>query len=144
MRQLYENIQIMFPTLSLNNIISLVPIHSAIPVSSALLSATPLPTPQAIDLGTYGKGSARNIVWSPDGKLLAVESTAGGYIYDTATWELLASISTESLEDNSLRNLTFFPDNQSLLFIAGADCFHNILVIFHDFEISYRMQAHAA
>jgi WD40 repeat protein len=51
--------------------------------------------------------------------MLAVESTGGGYIYDTTSWELLASIPTESLEDNSLSNLTFFPDNQSLLFVAG-------------------------
>jgi len=51
--------------------------------------------------------------------MLAVESTAGGYIYDTTSWELLASIPTEILEDNSLSNLTFFPDNQSLLFVAG-------------------------
>ncbi len=96
-----------------------VPIRSATPSPSAFPSATMLPNIQAIDLGTWGKGSAQNIVWSSDGKMLAVESTAGGYIYDTTSWELLASIPTESLENNSLSNLMFFPDNQSLLFVSG-------------------------
>ncbi len=120
---------IYFPLCLLITLLACVPINSATPSPSALPSATTLPKIQAIDLGTWGKGSARDIAWSSDGKMLAVESTAGGYIYDTASWELLASIPTASLENNSLSNLTFFPDNQSLLFVAGlvsGNVFHNV------------------
>jgi WD40 repeat protein len=64
-------------------------------------------------------GSARDMAWSADGKMLAVESTAGGYVYDTSKWDLLAAISLDSVQDGWFDQLTFFPDQQHLLFAAG-------------------------
>lgn len=81
--------------------------------------ATSFPPLEAIDLGTFGMGAATNMVWSEDGKLLSVESSAGGYVYDTSNWELLASIPTESIGDSRLNQLTFFPDRRRLLFVSG-------------------------
>jgi len=64
-------------------------------------------------------GSAIDMMWSADGKMLIVESSAGGYVYDTSTWSLLAEISRSTVQDGWLSQLTFFPDQQHLLFIAG-------------------------
>ncbi len=82
-------------------------------------TTTPFPQPQPIDLGTFGMGSARDMVWSSDGKMLAVESSAGGYVYDASNWDLLATISPDAVQDGWFDQLSFFPDQQRLLFAAG-------------------------
>ncbi|MFZ5908784.1 MAG: WD40 repeat domain-containing protein [Chloroflexota bacterium] len=82
-------------------------------------TSIPLPAPQAIDLGTFGVGAAKDMTWSADGKMLAVESSAGGHVYDSSNWNLLASISLDSVQDGWLNQLIFFPDRQRLLFVAG-------------------------
>ena len=79
--------------------------------------------PQAIDLGTYGFGAAKDLMWSTDGKMLVVESSASGYVYDTSTWDLLNEISRFSVQDDRLSQLLFFPDQQHLLFISGYEGF---------------------
>ncbi len=79
--------------------------------------------PHAIDLGTYGFGAAKDLMWSADGKMLVVESSAGGYVYDTSTWTLLNEISRSSVLGDRLSQLLFFPDQQHLLFISGYEGF---------------------
>jgi len=87
--------------------------------TGATSTPTPLPPPQSLDLGTFGNGAARDMTWSQDGKMLAVESSAGGYIYDTSSWNLVATIPTDSLEDGRPGQLTFSPDQKHLLFVSG-------------------------
>lgn len=77
--------------------------------------------PHAIDLGTYGFGVAQDMMWSADGKMLVVESSAGGFVYDATTWSLLDEIPISSIQDNRLSQLVFFPDQQNLLFISGYE-----------------------
>ena len=93
-----------------------------VPTLPLALTGTPTPLPlpsQAIDLGTYGMGSAKDVTWSPDGEMLVVETSAGGYLYDTSTWSLLTEIPRSAVQDGWLSHLIFFPDQQHLLFIAG-------------------------
>ena len=53
-----------------------------VPTLPVAQTSTPIQLPpQAIDLGTYGLGAAKDMMWSPDGKMLVVESSAGGYVY---------------------------------------------------------------
>lgn len=90
-------------------------LNSDIPSSSP----TTIPPPSGVDLGAFGMGTARDMAWSSDGKLLAVKSTAGGYVYDTSNWEILDRVPTQSLENGRFDQLIFFPDSRRLLFIAG-------------------------
>jgi WD40 repeat protein len=90
------------------------------PTLSVTQTSMPMPlSPQAIDLGIYGLGAAKDMMWSQDGKMLVVESSAGGYVYDTSTWNLLSEIPRSTVQDGWLTQLTFFPDQQHLLFAAG-------------------------
>lgn len=82
--------------------------------------ATPLPPAQAAELGVLGKGSAKDMAWSPDGSLLAVGSTSGGYIYDTRSWQLLKTIPVNTLEDKAIGLLTFAPDGKNVLFLSWS------------------------
>jgi WD40 repeat protein len=95
---------------------------SSHPVPTLLVTPTRTPTPlspQAIDLGTYGLGAAKDMMWSPNGKMLVVESSADGYVYDTSNWSMLSEIPRSTVQDGWLTQLTFFPDQQHLLFTAG-------------------------
>jgi len=82
-------------------------------------SSTTISQPTSIDLGTFGMGTAKDMAWSSDGKLLVVKSTAGGYIYDTSNWEILDTVPTQLLENGWFDQIIFFPDHRRLLFIAG-------------------------
>ncbi len=92
-------------------------------------SATPLPAPQAVDLGILGKGSARDVAWSLDGSLLAVSSSAGAFFYDTTTWELLKSVPVGTLGYEAIDSLAFTPDGKGLIFAAGYP------VIFQSYDL---------
>lgn len=92
---------------------------SQMPLAPPTPTSTSLPRPGAIDLGTFGLGRARDMAWSSDGKMLVVESSAGGYVYDAFNWNLLATIPVDAVQDGVLDQLTFFPDHQRLLLTAG-------------------------
>lgn len=81
-----------------------------------MATAAPLPPPQTLYLGVLGKGSAWDMAWSPDGNMLAVGSSAEGFIYDTHTWQLLQTIPVNTLETKGVRALTFSEDGNSVLF----------------------------
>ncbi|MDL1942386.1 hypothetical protein FBQ99_08575 [Chloroflexi bacterium CFX2] len=98
--------------------------YQAQPTLPIMQTSTPaLTLPYAIDLGTFGLGAAKDLMWSADGKMLVVESSAGGYVYDTSTWTLLNEISRSSVQGDRLSQLLFFPDQQHLLFISGYEGF---------------------
>jgi len=90
------------------------------PTLSNSQTNTPIP-PQAIDLGTYGFGAAKDMMWSADGKMFVVESSAGGYVYDAVTWNLLHEIPRSSVRDDRLSQIILFPDQQNLLLISGYE-----------------------
>lgn len=91
------------------------------PAVDVLHTATPS-APSAIDLGTLGYGSAKTAAWSADGKILAVGSTQGIYLYDTTTWQTLKFIELQDDDDyrNGVAQLWFHPDGKSLYYTRIA------------------------
>jgi WD40 repeat protein len=63
-----------------------------------------------------GKGSAQSMAWSPDGSLLAVDSSTGIYLYDTQTWAVVKTIAVSDLEGKISVQLAFSPDGKELIF----------------------------
>lgn len=49
------------------------------------IAISPQNAAQVRQLARWGKGSAEQVVWSPDGKLLALASSWGVYLYDAQT-----------------------------------------------------------
>jgi WD40 repeat protein len=75
--------------------------------SSPTLQPTSVPvTPEPVRL--------TRLAWSPDGKLLAVGSATGVYLYDTATWEevrfIPLSVGEPSSSQDQTRNVAFSHD----------------------------------
>lgn len=83
-------------------------------------TATPLPPPQVIDLGTYGKGAVSDAFWSPDGKILAVRSSTGIYLHDAQTGEVMKTIPDVALESQSLGYPAFSTDGRNLTFVTKS------------------------
>ncbi len=78
-------------------------------------STTPLPSPQAVELGVLGKGAASDMVWSPDGCLLAVLSSSGIYLHDTQTWQVVQEIHKTGFGGKSISSFVFSRDQKSLI-----------------------------
>jgi WD40 repeat protein len=98
----------------------------AVPSVTLTPSATPLPEAaplQAVKLGVLGKGSARDFAWSPDGKVLAVLSTTGIYLYDTQSWEVLDTLTKDHFDGaESIFAITFSPaDAHTLVVVTNRD-----------------------
>jgi WD40 repeat protein len=93
-------------------------------------------TPSAIDLGTLGHGSVKTAAWSADGKTLAVGSTSGIYLYDTATWQTLRFIETKDDDNyhysNKIAQLWFHLDEKSLYYTYIATPY--LLIYRYDLE----------
>jgi len=95
-------------------------LNSTSPLNLPALPGTPVPmpnepiTPENVDrlqqLAIWGKGRVEQLVYSPDGKYLAVGTTAGVWLYDAEALELERFIQTES----EVLEMAFVPDSTTL------------------------------
>lgn len=102
------------------------PTSSPPPTFSPVLAGTPVPLPQEpitpdnVDqiqqLAMWGKGRIEQLAYSPDGKILAVGTTAGVWLYDAETLAELRFINT----GNFVGNLAFTEDGRELVTDVGA------------------------
>ncbi len=91
-----------------------------------VLAGTPVPLPQEpitpdnVDqiqqLALWGKGRIEQLAYSPDGKILAVGTLAGVWLYDVATLQQLHFLNV----GNVLDGLTFTEDGTKLVVDSGA------------------------
>jgi WD40 repeat protein len=82
--------------------------------------STPVPRPQeaispatagrVAELARWGQGGVLAVTWSPDGRLLAVGTTIGVYLFDGVTLEQLHFLATSA----HVAHLSFSPDHQEL------------------------------
>jgi WD40 repeat protein len=83
----------------------------------------PLPSPtNTVNVSQptcFGKGLIEYSLWSPDGKIFAVETSIGIYLYDGATFQEIRFLDTGSPADS----MAFSPDNQLLAIGGGKDLF---------------------
>jgi WD40 repeat protein len=96
------------------------------PLTLPVLAGTPVPmpnepiTPDNVDriqqLAMWGKGRIEQLAYSPDGKILAVGTTAGVWLYDAETLAELRFINT----GNFVGSLAFTSDSQKLVTDVGA------------------------
>jgi WD40 repeat protein len=91
-----------------------------------VLAGTPVPIPQEPitldnvnqirELAIWGKGRIEQLAYSPDGKILAVGTTAGVWLYDSETLAELRFINT----GNFVGSLAFTEDGTKLVVDSGA------------------------
>jgi WD40 repeat protein len=97
------------------------PASPSAPVSMPVSIGTPLPMPaevistanadRVLQLARWGKGKPLSVMYSPDGKYLAVWSTLGIYLYDAITNQLVSFINT----DGPYYHAAFVPGQDALL-----------------------------
>lgn len=102
------------------------PLTSTSTLALPVLAGTPVPLPQEpitpdnVDqiqqLAMWGKGRIEQLAYSPDGKILAVGTTAGVWLYNAETLVQLRFINT----GNFVGSLAFTSDNQKLVTDVGA------------------------
>jgi WD40 repeat protein len=102
------------------------PIYGAIPTNPPPFSPSPSPAPTisptptpalfaVTQIAQIGKGEPARIAYSPDGKLFAVATSVGIYIYKVETMEEFRFIETEARNDS----IAFSPDGRTLA--GGSD-----------------------
>lgn len=74
---------------------------------------------QVVELARWGKGSIRDLTWSPDGGMLAVSSPLGIYLYDSQTLDEEVFFQT----NNFGLIVGFSPDGK---YLASADFYGNV------------------
>jgi WD40 repeat protein len=95
------------------------------PTPEPVLAGTPVPQPlavispenadQVVQLARWGRGTANGVAFSPDGRLLAVASSLGVYLYDAETLEEVRFIETHAY----VRGVAFSPDGATLASGSG-------------------------
>jgi WD40 repeat protein len=93
---------------------------TASPVVVATQTATPS-APAAIDLGILGHGMAKTAAWSADGKILAVGSTRGIYLYDATTWQAFQFIEAQGSQYGGVEQIWFHADGNMHYAYALSD-----------------------
>ncbi len=76
----------------------------------ALLSISPENASRVTQLARWGKGTVNQVAYSPDGRLLAVASSLGAYLYDAETLEEVRFIES----DAGVLSVAFSPDGTTL------------------------------
>ena len=71
-------------------------------------------------IGRIGRGRINEIVYSPDGKMLAVASSIGTWLYDAESGRELALLTAHT---GHVRSVAFSPDSETL---ATVDYYHTI------------------
>ncbi|MBN1935837.1 MAG: WD40 repeat domain-containing protein [Anaerolineae bacterium] len=70
------------------------PVLAGTPVPLPVEPITPQNADQIQELAIWGKGYVKHVTFSPDGKLLAVGTTIGIWLYDAQTFEIVRFIET--------------------------------------------------
>ncbi len=86
------------------------PVLTDIPVPRPAAAISPQNAGRVAQLARWGKGTVNRVAWSPDGRLLAVASSLGIYLYDAQTLEEVRFIETDSW----VASVAFSPDGQTL------------------------------
>jgi WD40 repeat protein/tRNA A-37 threonylcarbamoyl transferase component Bud32 len=89
------------------------PVGMGTPVPMPIETITAENVGHVEELARWGKGEVNNFAYSPDGKLLAIASSIGIYIYDANSLEETLFIETP----NSVSQVVFTGDNQQVIFI---------------------------
>lgn len=85
------------------------------PIPASLVVINPENATQVTQLARWGGGYIKEIVYSPDGTILAVTSSIGIYLYDVAS---LAEVRFIESEDE-VSGVTISPDDATLAFGLG-------------------------
>jgi WD40 repeat protein len=101
------------------------PTATPTPLVLPVLASTPYPQPnqpisltnadQVVQLARWGKGTVNQVIFSPDGRLLAVASSLGIYLYDAETLAEIRFIKTDAW----VESVAFSPDGR--LLASGSD-----------------------
>jgi hypothetical protein len=101
------------------------PTATPTPLVLPVLAGTPYPQPnqpisltnanQVVQLARWGKGTVNQVVFSPDGRLLAVASSLGIYLYDAETLAEIRFIETDAW----VLSVAFSPDGRLLASGSG-------------------------
>jgi WD40 repeat protein len=104
---------------------TITPAPTVTPLVLPVLAGTPYPQPnqpigltnagQVEELARWGKGTANQVIFSPDGRLLAVASSLGIYLYDAETLAEVRFIETDAW----VPSVAFSPDGRLLASGSG-------------------------
>jgi len=86
------------------------PMRPGTPVPQPVAAISPENADRVVQLARWGKGRINQAVFSPDGRLLAVASSLGIYLYDAGTLEEVRFIPTDAV----VASVAFSPDGQTL------------------------------
>jgi len=87
------------------------PVLAGTPVPQSVTAISPENADRVVPLARWGKGRINRAVFSPDGRLLAVASSLGIYLYDAGTLEEVRFIPADAW----VRSVAFSPDGQTLV-----------------------------
>ncbi len=86
------------------------PVLAGTPVPQPVAAISPENADRVVQLARWGKGTVNEVAYSPDGRLLAVASSLGIYLYDAETLEEVRFIQTGVW----MWSVAFSPDGQTL------------------------------
>ncbi len=92
------------------------PVLAGTPVPMPREPITPANVGKLRELAIWGKGRISQVAYSPDGRLLAVGTAAGIWLYDARTQTLLRFIETE----RGVTAFVFAPDGQTLTAVLAT------------------------